>query len=196
MVLKKLHEMVLRQLSMMTVVLCWICVGVAGCTTVTVQPSPPLDAQAAWVILPMLNNAQSPQAGQRVESILAALLRAKGVVKLDTYSSSGEGEALSELDDRQLYEKALEWAQSRHYRYGVAGSVEEWHYKSGAEGVPAVGLTISVVDVASGRVVWSATGAQTGWGRDALTAVAQRLLKKFLDGLEITEGQLSHVKEG
>jgi hypothetical protein len=164
----------------------WMCPVLACCSTTTVQPPPNLEAHASWVVLPMLNIAQSPLAGQRVESIVAALLRARGIAILDVYRSVETGNALPELDDRRAYEKALVQARSRHHRYGIAGSVEEWHYKSSAAGEPAVGLTISVVDVATGQVLWTATGARTGWGRDTTVGVAQELLKELLDDLNIT----------
>ena len=38
-----------------------------------------------------------------------------------------------------------------------------------------------ILDVASGRTVWSGVGARSGWSRDALSAVAQRLLKSLLE---------------
>jgi hypothetical protein len=186
MFLKTFPVAVLYRSALAALALCWIGVILAGCSTTTVQPAPPLEARAAWVVLPMLNHAQSPQAGERVESMLAALLRAKGVDKLETYDATEAGDALPELNDSRRYEKALAWARSRHGRYGIAGSVEEWHYKSGAEGEPAVGLTLSVVDIASGHVLWSATGARTGWGRDAIAGVAQKLLRELLDGLDLT----------
>jgi hypothetical protein len=49
------------------------------------------------------------------------------------------------------------------------------------DGEPAVGVALSVVDVSSGRTVWSGVGARSGWSRDALSAVAQRLLKSLLE---------------
>lgn len=46
-----------------------------------------------------------------------------------------------------------------------------------------MGLTFDVIDVASGKVVWSAAGSRTGWSRDALSGVAQKLEKELLGAL-------------
>jgi hypothetical protein len=37
-----------------------------------------------------------------------------------------------------------------------------------------------VIDVESGKVLWSAAGSRAGWSRDALSGVAQKLEKQLL----------------
>lgn len=61
--------------------------------------------------------------------------------------------------------------------------MSEWRYKVGVDGEPAVGITLQVIDVPSGNVIWSATGSRTGWSRDAVSAVAQKLLRELLSPL-------------
>ena len=63
--------------------------------------------------------------------------------------------------------------------------MEEWRYKVGIDGEPAVGVTLKVVDLSSGRTVWSASGAKSGWSRQALSAVAQTVLTQALDELPL-----------
>jgi hypothetical protein len=36
---------------------------------------------------------------------------------------------------------------------------------------------LSLLDVASGKVIWSAAGGRSGWSREALSAVAQKLAR-------------------
>jgi hypothetical protein len=158
----------------------------AACGTATAPPAPPLESHAAWVVLPFRNHAQVPQAGERVESMLAALLRAEGLDPLPAGpGEAGGGDALPELDEARRYAAALDWSRRRKARYGMAGAVEEWGYKSGAEGEPAVGLTLSVVDVPTGRVLWTGTGAGTGWGRESASALAQKVLADLLGRLRL-----------
>jgi hypothetical protein len=64
-------------------------------------------------------------------------------------------------------------------RYAVTGTVDEWRYKVGVDGEPAVGFTLQVLDVPTGRVLWSAAGGRTGWSREALSAVAHQLLTRL-----------------
>lgn len=62
-------------------------------------------------------------------------------------------------------------------------TVDEWRYKVGVDGEPAVGITLQVIEVQSGNVIWSAAGSRTGWSRDAVSAVAQKLLRQLLSPL-------------
>jgi hypothetical protein len=43
-----------------------------------------------------------------------------------------------------------------------------------------VGLTLQLIEVSSGKVVWAAAGAKSGWSREALSAVAQKLMRNLL----------------
>ena len=41
-------------------------------------------------------------------------------------------------------------------------------------------MTLSILDVATGDTLWSGTGGQSGWSRQALSAVAQKLIRELL----------------
>ena len=82
-----------------------------------------------------------------------------------------------------MSEEAQQWAIEQGARFALTGSVEEWRYKVGIDGEPAVGVTLKVIDLTNGRVVWSASGAKSGWSRQALSAVAQALLADLLGSL-------------
>jgi hypothetical protein len=70
--------------------------------------------------------------------------------------------------------------------YALTGAVDEWRYKVGIDGEPAVGLTLQIINLTDGdRVVWSAAGSKSGWSREALSAVAQKLIKDMLSGAPI-----------
>ena len=58
--------------------------------------------------------------------------------------------------------------------------MDEWRYKVGVDGEPAVGVTLEIVDVGTGATVWSGAGAQSGWSREALAAVGQKLIRNLL----------------
>jgi hypothetical protein len=48
-------------------------------------------------------------------------------------------------------------------------------------------LTIRVIAIPSGAVVWSATGAQSGWSTGSLSGTAQKLLRELISKIEITK---------
>jgi hypothetical protein len=78
-------------------------------------------------------------------------------------------------------EEAQKWAREQGIRYGLTGVVQEWRYKVGIDGEPAVGVTLQVLDLSTGQIIWSASGAKSGWSREALSAVAHKLLYQLLD---------------
>jgi hypothetical protein len=157
-------------------------VACSGMTT-TIQHTAPVRTKARWVMLPFANYSETPQAGERVEAILDTLLRKQGVGQLDRYPPIKEDDAHLIVSDRQRYEESLTWAVAQKFDYGVAGSVEEWRYKNGVDGEPAVGVTVRVVELSTNRVVWSASGSRDGSGSDTASGAALKLLDTMVQDL-------------
>ena len=151
-----------------------------ACTTVDIGTPPAIERGAKWALLPMMNHTETPQAGLRAEVIVDGVLRANGVGDLRRYPANLNNETLFEPLDRKQFDAALAWARGAGVRYAVAGAVDEWRYKVGIDGEPAIGVTLQVIDVASGDVLWSGAGGKTGWSREALSAVAQKLIRQLL----------------
>lgn len=157
----------------------------AGCTVVDRTREARLDAAAKWVLLPMANHTETPQAGLRAEAITETLLRNSGVAQLERYPAALNPDGLFDPAERKAQEQAMAWAKGLKARFAVGGSVEEWRYKVGVDGEPAVGLTLSIVDLDNGAVVYSASGGKSGWSREALSAVAQKLARELLSGVQL-----------
>ena len=83
------------------------------------------------------------------------------------------------LDDSRRLADAKEAARSNGARHALTGSVEEWRYKSGLDGEPAVGLSLLLVDLESDKVVWSGSAARSGWSRESLAGTAQKVLQEL-----------------
>lgn len=152
-----------------------------ACSTIDRSQPPALDKQAQWVLLPFANYTETPLAGQRAESIAAAILHGNGIAKVKRYPTTLQQEALFDSSDRKQQEEALAWARQQGAQYALAGTVDEWRYKVGVDGEPAAGLTLQIIDVGSGDMLWSATGGKSGWSREALSAVAQQLIRSLLN---------------
>lgn len=148
---------------------------VTACATVSRGPAPALDGSALWVVGSFANNTETPLAGNRAEAITEAFLRSQGLRRV-TRAPGTAGESLFAPAGKAAADAALTFARAQNARYLVTGSVDEWRYKVGVDGEPAVGLSVNVVDVASGETVWSGVGGKSGWSREALAAVAQQLL--------------------
>jgi polysaccharide biosynthesis protein PelC len=151
-----------------------------ACTTTQVQGLPAeLDKAASWALLPILNLTETPQAGLRAEAILESLIRAGGVKNLKRYPSNLNTESIFDPVERKAQEQALAWAKTEKIRFAISGTVDEWRYKVGVDGEPAVGLTLQIQDLNTGAVIWTAAGSKSGWSREALSAVAQKLIAQL-----------------
>lgn len=154
--------------------------ALGACSTTDIGDAPKLEANAQWGLLPFVNHTETPQAGLRVESISENVLRANGVNNIRHYPAALNSETLFEPMDRKQLDAALAWARSENLKYALTGTVDEWRYKVGIDGEPAVGMTLQLIDVADGNVVWAASGGKSGWSREALSAVAQKLSRTLL----------------
>ena len=152
----------------------------SACSTLDRGTAPALKRQATWVVLPFANHTETPLAGNRAEAIAQALLHAQGVGKVLRYETGPQQEALFDAGDSKRQQEALDWARERQARYALTGAVDEWRYKVGVDGEPAAGVTLQIIDVASGDILWSGTGGKSGWSREALSAVAQKLIRDLL----------------
>ncbi len=162
-------------------------VGLVACTTTsTISGKVALDVNAKWAILPLENHTDTPQSALSAEAIAEQLLRARGVTNIAHYPATLTRDTLFEPTERHTVDDAKKWAREQGVQYGLTGAVEEWRYKVGIDGEPAAGVTLQLVDIATGQVVWSASGAKTGWSRDSLAGVGQKLMAKLLASISLT----------
>ncbi len=162
-------------------ILLLVTMALAACSTLDRSEAPKVSSKGLWVVLPFANNTETPLAGSRAEAIAEGLLRSNGISKLRRTPASLQQDALFEPGDRTQQESALEWAREQGAHYALTGSVDEWRYKVGVDGEPAVGIALSIIDVPSGETLWSGVGGKSGWSREALSAVAQQLMRSLLD---------------
>jgi polysaccharide biosynthesis protein PelC len=178
-----LNGFVCRRIFRLAMFAFWIG-GLGACTTTQVQSLPAdVDKNASWAMLPILNLTETPQAGLRAEAILESLIRAGGIKNLKRYPSNLNTESIFDPVERKAQEQALVWAKSEKVRFAISGTVDEWRYKVGVDGEPAVGLTLQIQDLSNGAVIWSAAGSKSGWSREALSAVAQKLIAQLTEPL-------------
>lgn len=157
----------------------------AGCSVMqSQQASQPVDLNSRFAVIPLGNLSQTPQAGDQAASILSALLRAKGAAEVELYLPADDNPLI--YDNRARQQDAIAAAQSDGADIIVSGSVDEWRYKSGLDGEPAVGITLEFRNADDNSVLWSATGARTGWGREGVTVAGHKVLDDLLDALPVT----------
>lgn len=152
----------------------------AGCVTLNSGSTATIERNAKWVMLPVMNHTEVPQAGLRAEAITEALLRTQGVKDLTRYPPALNPDTLFEPAERKVMADADKWARSQGARYAIYGAVDEWRYKVGIDGEPAVGMALHIMDLQNNTVVWSGVGGKSGWSRESLSGVAQKLIRELL----------------
>lgn len=169
-----------RRTAVLVVLVAALLAACGGTTSTTTVRAGTVRTAGRWVILPVLNNSETPQAGERLEAMLDTILRKGGVVSLDRYPAPKDEETHLASTDRQRYQAALEWARTAKFDYAVGGSVEEWRYKSGLDAEPAIGMSLRVLELSTGKVVWASTGTRTGESSQNTSATAVQLLDSMV----------------
>ena len=152
----------------------------AGCATTDSGGTAAIERNAKWVMLPVLNHTEVPQAGLRAEAITEGILRAHGIGDLTRYPAAMSPDTLLNPSERRVMEEADKWARAQGARYAIYGAVDEWRYKVGIDGEPAVGVALHIRDLQNNAVVWSGVGGKSGWSRESLSGVAQKLIRQLL----------------
>jgi len=147
-----------------------------GCSSVKTQGdfSYPLEKKLGLVVLK--NNTETPLAGFRASSILEGILEAREV-KVKFYLQ----EKLQDEYLPQEVNKFLLQAKEDGLEYLLSGEVNEWRYKTGIDGEPAVSVRLALWDVQQESIVWSGVGAKSGWGHESLGTVAQEVLLELVE---------------
>lgn len=83
----------------------------------------------------------------------------------------------------------FEYAAGQGYTHLLRGTVTEYHYKTDLDGDPAVGLSMRLEQVSSGKTVWQASTSATGYGFASLSSAAQRAADKLVRKLLIGDTQ-------
>ncbi|WP_138436855.1 hypothetical protein [Marinobacter shengliensis] len=159
---------------------------ISGCSVMqSQQGSEPVALNNQFAVIPLTNLSQTPQAGDQAASILSAILRAKGAGDVRLYLPEDDNPIA--YDNRARQQRALADARERGADLIVTGTVDEWRYKSGLDGEPAVGITLEVRAADGDGVVWSGTAARTGWGREGLSVAGHKVLQGLVDAMPLEQ---------
>lgn len=146
---------------------------VYGCSSVYNTQQITINKNSKIYVAKFKNNTETFLAGERAASITKAILRSKG------YNVINMSDSVSE-EDKYSLEKIKSEAKSSDAEILVTGEVNEWRYKTGIDGEPAVGLSVVFIDLGSDKILFSSVGAKSGWGHESITTIAQKLLNNLI----------------
>ena len=152
-----------------------------SCSSVYNVQHSKIKKENSFVVIPFKNNTETPLAGLRASSIVKGVLSSKGFNIKDIFTDIPD----RDLTDREI-KSLLQESKNKGIRYAVVGDVNEWRYKTGIDGEPAVSLSIRIIDLETGETVWIGTGSKSGWGHQSLGVVAQDLINDILDKINKT----------
>lgn len=148
----------------------------AGCASQMSSQSPALDANQVVYIMPFSNQSATPMAQAQAEQLLASVLADAGI-RVELYPASTVSDLQASIEPEQRQAVAEQWLATRQQGYVMHGVVQEWQYKYGLDGEPAVGVTLQLTDK-NGTELWRGSAARSGWGRESLSHLA---LKTFAE---------------
>lgn len=146
-------------------------------------------------VLPLVNLTPQPQAGRIAGDVLAGELY--GVEGMRFVERTAVQEALRTDDEDIEHVMDVSVAQAIGRKLGVQGviygSVTEYAYRRGLDQNPVVGITVRMLDVQSGAVLWAATVTRTGTapfpGGDSLSKTLQEACADIVESLS------THIKD-
>jgi len=132
----------------------------SGCATVITSTKPVTNMKnRVCAIVPFENLTETPLAGKRVAAIAYGVLRSKGYKVV-------------------LFEKKPSPQELEKFPCVIEGFVNEWRYKVGIDGEPAVSVTYVVKDTIAHKNVSSGTLSATEWGNKSLGVLTQELFER------------------
>lgn len=128
---------------------------------------------ARIVVLPFENYTETPLAGHRVASIVEGVAVSKGyrLVRANLNLQP------KEYTEREI----LDMVRSiRDADFVITGKVNEFRYKAGIDGEPAVSITLVIYPAGETRPVYVATQSRSGWYYQSISTLAQGIIRELL----------------
>jgi len=134
-----------------------------GCSSMQIDSTKfsKIDKNSTITILPFKNLSQSPYAGIKASNIAEGVLRSEGYKVIRGY-------VIDKNDEIRL--------KNINSKYILKGEVNEWRYKTGIDGEPAVNIYVEIEDK-NGSVIYSNVGAKSDWGHKSVGICAQELIE-------------------
>jgi len=130
-----------------------------------------LEQDSTYTVLPFENYTDTPMAGYTVASILEASLRAKGIKVARTVWTFKDREPSKE-ELEKLFKEV-----SHNADYIITGTVNEFRYKTGIDGEPAVSLSVFIYDAKKGTIIKGLSASASGWSHESLGTITQKLIR-------------------
>ncbi len=166
----------------------------AGCATVVHHGGSPTSLIPVERLLlpPFVNATDDDHAGRALTEITGSALVEAGIPLYQTEETLIKSAADKAQGADGRYAELARGAGASHR---LIGTVHEYRYKTDLDGDPAVGLTLRLVEVASGRTVWQGTGGNVGYAFASVTSAANKAVVTLVRQLPVAGNRLRAGRE-
>ena len=154
----------------------FVLVMLVGCASVYNRTDRELDRKVIYAVLPFENNTETPMAGLKVSTIVEGVMKAKGYIIANRIWE----ERKDDYSQKEI-KGFMDSAKQQGSQYAVSGQINEWRYKTGIDGEPAVSLVLTLYDTEKGTVIWSGVVSKSGWSYESLGVITQKIVDKIID---------------
>jgi hypothetical protein len=121
------------------------------------------DENSTIEVFPFKNLSETPYAGIKAANIVEGVLRSKGFKVVQGYTINKDNEVI---------------LKSINTKYILKGEVNEWRYKTGIDGEPAVSVYVEILDK-NGTIIYSTIGSRSDWGHKSVGICAQEIFESI-----------------
>jgi hypothetical protein len=168
-----------------------VCLSVvlSGCATVVHHGSQQGNAiPVARVLLPPFVNAtDDAHAGRALTEITGSLLVQAGVPLFQTEESLIKSGADQAQGPDGRYAELARTIGASHL---LIGTVHEYRYKTDLDGDPAVGVTLRLVDAATGQTLWQGSSGNVGYAFASLTSASHKAARSLVQQLPVSGNRM------
>ncbi len=162
----------------------------AGCaTTVTDGNQAASNVSVARLLLPPFVNATDDEHASRAltEMTGSALVEA-GMPLFQTEETliRSSGDKAQGPDGR--YAEVARTVGATHL---LIGTVHEYRYKTDLDGDPAVGITLRLVEAATGQTIWQGTSGNVGYAFASVTSAGQKAVRALVKEMPVSGNRLN-----
>lgn len=174
------------------IALCLIVLS-AGCATVVTEGGATGTLRVERLLLPPFINATDDEhAGRALTEMTGSALVEAGLPLFQT--------------EELLIRSAADKAQGPDGRYAevartvgathlLIGTVHEYRYKTDLDGDPAVGVTLRLIDAATGQTLWQGSGGNVGYAFASVTSASQKAVRALVRDLPVAGNRLRRTSD-
>lgn len=165
----------------------------AGCATVVTEGGSTGTIRVERLLLPPFVNATDDEhAGRALTEMTGSALVEAGLPLFQTEETLIRSAADKAQGPDGRYAELARTVGASHL---LIGTVHEYRYKTDLNGDPAVGVTLRLIDAATGQTLWQGSSGNVGYAFASVTSAAQKAVRALVRDLPVAGNRLRRTPE-